>query len=317
MRAKRLTRVLLSSSQPVFFFHRVGHHQAELYPEGLSTKTFSDSLKHLLDLGYRFTSLREAQADSHTPGYPRAVLAADDGFSCIYHEVLPIIRKHQIPLTVFMIGCCIDNRALAWNHKLIQIRHHADESDLSDALSSLQTMYSLPADGSISHRMFSVPDHHKDEFCDELWDRFCPTSQEEYLARKKPFLSLTQMQELQNYGVEFALHSHSHADVSRLSYPQICDELHKNKEALSDAGFEPLPFFAFPYGRECSPGLLSDLCKDTSLKACLGIRYRSFDNHPKSRLWQRVSLEHCPFPSLKELWLVPRLRRLKDALSLF
>jgi len=308
-----LARALIKPAQPVFYFHRVGQDQEELYPEGLSADLFARSLQHLLDKGFVFTSLTNAQAGAG--GNRRAVLSADDGFSCLYHDVLPIIRELGIPLTVFVIGKCIDNRALAWNHKLIQIRHHASDAELATALNELQASYSLSPRGSIGHRLFSVPDAIKDDLCDELWQRFCPISQEDFLARKQPFLSLAQMCKLQQCGVEFALHSHSHADFGRLSFPRMREELSQNREALSEAGFDPAPFFAFPYGRECSSDLLPALCRDLELEACLGFRYRSMDNHPQSLLWQRISLEHSPLPAFKELMLRPALRRLKDTMS--
>jgi peptidoglycan/xylan/chitin deacetylase (PgdA/CDA1 family) len=305
----------LKGSSVVFYLHRVGERQADFYPEGISKSGFEASVQHLLRLGFGFPSLKEAYDGVGTAKGPGAVLTVDDGFSSVYHEILPIIRKHALPLTVFVIGKCIDNRALAWNHKLIRIRHHADDARIQEALDGLQKKYSLCAVGSVQSRIFSVQDSQKDRLCDELWDLFCPISQEEYLVVEQPFLSLAQMRELAENNVEFALHSQSHADFGRLSYPDMRRELIMNREALSEAGFTPSPFFAFPYGRQCDDGLLPALCRDASLKACLGFRYRYRDNRQDHILWQRISLEQHPFPGLKELVLRPGLRFIKDSIT--
>lgn len=305
----------LPSSTVVYYLHRVGSAQAEFYPNGISRSSFEKSLRHLLNLGYKFLPLKKAFELAGSRAQPTAVLSVDDGLSCIYHEILPIIKTYSLPLTVFVIGKCIDNRDLAWNHKLIQIRKYADDVRLEDALTNLHKRYSLGRTGNVFSDIFSVADAEKDKLCDELWEIFCPRSQEEYLAKEQPFLSLGQMRELAEYGVEFALHSQTHADFSRLSYPDMYRELLQNQEALSEAGFDCVPFFAFPYGKQCDKDLLPALCRDASLKSCLGFRYCYKDNDQARILWQRISLEHNPYPGTKELLIKPVLRKIKDRIS--
>lgn len=304
----------LQGSVLLFYFHSVGSSQREFYPGGISCDALRQLIEYLHDAGFSFRRLSEAYHSVPEKGNLVAVLCCDDGLASVYHEALPILREYKVPLTVFVVGKCLDNRAMAWNHKLIQICRHASEEQLLPYLQKVCNRYHLRAEAQLSQCLFSVPDSGKDAFCDELWEEFCPTDQSSYLAEHEPFLTLPMMRELSEAGAEFALHSHSHADFSRLDYRQMLHEIRHNRDILSDSGYKPAPFFAFPYGRECDRNLLPNLCREASIKACLGLRYRITDNRQQSPLWQRISLEHCTIPSVKELVLKPALRGVKDAL---
>lgn len=301
----------LRGSHLVLYYHRVGDGGAEFYPGGIKSAELLQAIQGLLELGFRFCSLSEAYGKAGSKKEFTISLTSDDGLASNHEIVLPIAKKYGIPLTLFVIGKCLDNQALAWNHKLIQIRRHSSEETLQSALSNLGSRFQISEEGSLSQRIFSVADSQKDEFVDLLWDSFCPETQNEFLQRTQPFLSAAQMQDLQDNGAEFALHSHSHADFSRLSYPQILNELRANQALLADYVRQPVPFFAFPYGRECKGDLIPKLCRDAGLKAALGFRYRISDNRRQNALWQRLPLESAHALSLEQLLLRPLARVLK------
>lgn len=308
---KRLSLFLLKGSHLLLYFHRVGAEQEDFYPDGLSSHDLLQIISSFQNLGFRFCSLSEAYAQAGSSRELTVSLTSDDGFACNYCEVLPMLQAHNIPLTLFMIGKCLDNLALAWNHKLIQIRQHSSAAQLQEAVKKLQTKYALAEDTELMRQIFSVPDQEKDALCDELWDRFCPESQAAFLRRTQPFLSAKQMQELENSGAEFALHSQSHADFSRLSFPAMVYEIQQNKSALAQYSNRIAPFFGFPYGKACHSELIPQLCRESEISACLGFRYRSIDNRHQDHLWQRISLEHAAADSFEQLILRPLLRCFK------
>jgi peptidoglycan/xylan/chitin deacetylase (PgdA/CDA1 family) len=308
---KRLCLFPLKGSQLILVYHRVGEGQTALYPNGLSRIELEDLIIAFQELGFRFCSLSEAYARAGKGTERTISLSSDDGFACNYDVVLPLLQKHRIPLTLFVIGKCLDNRALAWNHKLIQIRQNSDEAELRERVRTLQSRYRLRLTDDLSRQLFSVPDQLKDDLADELWQSFCSESQTDFLKRTQPFLTGAQMQKLESCGAEFALHSHSHADFSRLSYAQMSSEIEQNQIALAQFNLRPAPFFGFPYGRQCQGDLIPKLCRDTGLLACLGFRYRIDDNRRQNQLWQRSHLEHSDALSLEQLLWRPLLRCVK------
>lgn len=305
---KSLSLFPLKGSHLVLYYHRVGEAGAEFYPEGMQSEELLQAVQGFQKLGFRFCSLSEGYQKAGSDRELSISLSSDDGLACNHEIVLPIAQEYGIPLTLFVIGKCLDNKALAWNHKLIRIRQNSTEDQLQAALEKLGSRFQICAEGTLSQRLFSVADSKKDKLMDLLWELFCSETQTEYLQRTQPFLSAEQMRDLEDNGAEFALHSHSHADFSRLSYPQMLSELKRNQAQLSRYIHRPAPFFAFPYGRQCSADLIPKLCRDMSLKATLGLRFRICDNRRQNALWQRIPLENVKALSIQQLLLRPVAR---------
>lgn len=257
-------------------------------------------------MGYSFCSLSDAFDGQAGLGRRRVVLSTDDGFACNYHTIAPILKKHGIPMIMFLIGKCIDNRALAWNHVLQIVRFSTTPDRLSSLMPQLQQRYGIQRDGNTMANLFSVPMAQKDALADYLWQQLMPISQEEYLHLHQPFLSSEQIAELQSQGHEVASHSQSHPDFSRLSIDEMVDEILQSKESLS--GFGPVRFFAFPYSRCPDVFLVPSLCETSGIDACLGGRYRVCDNSPGTQLWQRSKMEQSPSDVALELFVKPCIR---------
>lgn len=304
----------LSTSHRVFYYHNVGDNPDSFYPEGISTAHFELQIKALLRLGYRFSTLREAYASAGKRRGLTATITTDDGFDCNYTTIFPILKRYNIPLTLFIIGKCHDNQALAWNHKLLIIRKEAQQHELHEALLRLEPRYDLKITADLSASLFSVPMKRKEAFADQLWEQFCHFSQAEYLQAHQPFLSADQLSEMVSRGCEIATHSHSHADFSRWSLPEIYEEIHLSKAILEQYG--PVEFFAFPYGRQPQPDLIPHICRKSGLKACLGGRYTFLDNRRRNHYWQRQKLELPLHQSALEFIAKPLLRTAKDLISL-
>jgi peptidoglycan/xylan/chitin deacetylase (PgdA/CDA1 family) len=65
---------------------------------------FRAQIRLLLDAGFRFVTVAEfaEEADGHRPPPGLIALSFDDGMDDNHHVVLPILREHGIPATVFV-----------------------------------------------------------------------------------------------------------------------------------------------------------------------------------------------------------------------
>lgn len=111
-----------------------------------------------------------------------------------------------------------------------------------------------------------------------------------------------------------ALHSNSHADLSRLAYPELKQELLLNIVALEHHKLPWQPWLAFPYGRQIGMEDMLRLRGELGIQRFWGIRCVTGDNHPNNLLWQRIGLETDGFAPWLEMLLKPVARRLKRAL---
>ncbi len=310
---RKLSTGLGQGSHRILYLHRVGEAQSGFYPKGIALEQLEELIIELRDLGFSFLSLTQALQQSRA-GKKTGLsvsLTTDDGFSCNYNSLMPLLEKHRIPLTLFLIGKCVDNRALAWNHKLLLVRSHAAPEELESFVESIATEFALPQAATAEARIFKVANSRKDELADLLWERFCPISQAEYLRQYQPFLSAEQLQELSREGVEIALHSQTHADFSRLSFEEMQKEIRQNRLALNELNLPVKPCFSLPYGRLCSADKLAALCKTEKIELCLGTYYSLRDNRLGKLLWQRQPLELSPAALKLELWLRPWVRAFK------
>lgn len=72
---------------------------------------FRKQLSGLLASGYRPIALRTALA-RHQQGQPSAsrefIVTFDDGYECLYHHALPVLRELQVPATIFVPTAYLD-----------------------------------------------------------------------------------------------------------------------------------------------------------------------------------------------------------------
>jgi peptidoglycan/xylan/chitin deacetylase (PgdA/CDA1 family) len=297
----------------ILYFHQIATEKVAWYNGGISPERFYELLEAVQRLGFRFISLEEALF-SKTPLKGTASLCSDDGLATNYN-VMPVLDSLGIKLTLFLIGKCIDNGSFAWNHRLALLRARVRDVSLKAILPELQSLFNLKDMGNISSTLFGVAQDRRDELIDWLWERFQLPSSEELVQTARPFLGVDQLREMSSRGVALALHSHSHADLSRLAYPELKQELLLNIAALECYKLPWQPWLAFPYGRQVSKEYMLRLRGELGIQRFLGIRFVTGDNRPNELLWQRIGLETDGFTPWREMLLKPVARRLKGAFS--
>jgi peptidoglycan/xylan/chitin deacetylase (PgdA/CDA1 family) len=104
---------------PIILYHRFG----PLIADGMTitTDVFESHLKYLRDKGYTVIPLRQLinfYLRKGPPPPPRSVvIAVDDGHKTVYTDMLPLVRKYRIPVTLFLYPSAISNAsyAMTWD----------------------------------------------------------------------------------------------------------------------------------------------------------------------------------------------------------
>jgi peptidoglycan/xylan/chitin deacetylase (PgdA/CDA1 family) len=103
---------------PILLYHRFGPTISDSMT--IRTAIFESHLKYLRDNGYTVVSLRQLvnfRLGKGLPPPPRSVvIVADDGHESIYTEMLPLIKKYRVPVTLFIYPSAISNAryAMTW-----------------------------------------------------------------------------------------------------------------------------------------------------------------------------------------------------------
>jgi peptidoglycan/xylan/chitin deacetylase (PgdA/CDA1 family) len=103
---------------PILLYHRFGPVAADSMT--VTTPVFDSHLRHLRDGGYTIIPLRRfvdhllGQAPAPPPR--SVVITADDGHRSVYTDMLPLVRRYDIPVTLFVYPSAISRAdyALTW-----------------------------------------------------------------------------------------------------------------------------------------------------------------------------------------------------------
>ncbi|MGR8930526.1 MAG: polysaccharide deacetylase family protein [Gammaproteobacteria bacterium] len=99
-------------------YHRFGPTVADSMT--VKTEVFESQLMWLKDNGYTVIPLKTLVAyllgDGPAPSDKSVVITVDDGHKSVYTQLLPVVQRHQIPVTLFIYPSAISNAtyALTW-----------------------------------------------------------------------------------------------------------------------------------------------------------------------------------------------------------
>ena len=218
-------------------------------------KVFETHIKFLLKNKYNIISLKRAVMMLKTgERIPKktVVITFDDGYKSMFTSVFPLVKKHQIPITIFLsVEPLMTGRPL-----FVDELRYAFENTLEKKLNltsfGLQ-QYSLDQD---SERLKAISD------IDQYGKRKCNESKEQIIASiftalkvdredsrlKNIMLNWNEVQEMSKHGVTFGAHTISHPNLTKISQEEARTELFESKKIIESNIGENVDFFAYPYG---------------------------------------------------------------------
>lgn len=100
---------------PILLYHRFGPVATDSMT--VTTHIFEAHLKYLMANGYRVIPVRELidyYLGKRPPPHPKSVvITVDDGHKSVHTDMLPLIKKYHIPVTMFIYPSAISNASYA------------------------------------------------------------------------------------------------------------------------------------------------------------------------------------------------------------
>ena len=104
---------------PILLYHRFGSAVAD----GMTIKTsvFEGHLQYLKENGYKVIPLRQLVdwylKKGPAPGPKSVVIVEDDAHKSVYSDMLPLVKKYNVPVTIFVYPSAISNAkyAMTWD----------------------------------------------------------------------------------------------------------------------------------------------------------------------------------------------------------
>jgi peptidoglycan/xylan/chitin deacetylase (PgdA/CDA1 family) len=103
---------------PILLYHRFGPTVADSMT--ITTPVFESHLKYLKENGFRIIPLRRLTdyyiGKAPAPPPKSVVITADDGHRSVYSLMLPLVRRYNVPVTLFIYPSAISNAtyAMTW-----------------------------------------------------------------------------------------------------------------------------------------------------------------------------------------------------------
>ena len=296
----------------VFYAHRLATDSLG-FLLALRPDWFEEQIAHLAR-HYRFISLDELAAHyaTRTP-IPKntAVMTFDDGFKDNLDVGLPILKRHGIPATIFVVTRTAETGELPWPQRLGYVYQHAPAQSLGLA-EDVTYEERRQAFLQIRSDMFPLGREERDAHIQALAD------QHGVVLPMDKMLMWDDLREMAKCDVVAAAHTYSHPWLGFISREEARWELEKSRDDLREnLGIESSPF-CFPAG-SCNPGLV-EMVKDVGFTCSflpnLPYRVNTLHNADAHSL-SRVGLPMAPALELESYLDGPvyPVRRALNALS--
>ena len=215
------------------FTHQMEHIKAHYQPI-----TFATLLAHL-DRGER-------------PPRRAAIVTFDDGFADNYHNAFPVLKKLDMPATIFLSTGNIDSQETFWYEKLSYAVMTTRVKTVETSSLGTFIVDENPASRrtlimDVITKLKLVPDEVRLASLDELYARLLDNHEWPEDARSGP-MTWAQIREMSASNIEFGSHSVSHPILSRLPAAKLAFEVEHSKHRIESELQKQVQVLAYPVG---------------------------------------------------------------------
>ncbi len=245
-------------SVAILMYHRVA--EPPRWADGLSIKTFSATPQqfeeHLQLLSNRFDVLSLEEYLDQLAGpkkvNPNAViLTFDDGYRDNFLYAFPLLKKYQLPATIFLATGLIGSDRLPWWDRVIW---HISQSRVPQIQVEGTGWLPLTTPREKHLALYTILRTFKlmrsdqiGSMLEELIQKLGRNPSDE--PRDSLFLSWEEVREMHRNGLTFGAHSVSHPNLAKLDTQEIQREVTESKEAIETELQTTVRAFAYPFGQ--------------------------------------------------------------------
>ena len=225
--------------------------------EGKTTaQAFSEQLEYL-KRNYRIVRLSdliESLSQNKTLPSSLAAITIDDGYRDAYEIAFPLLRRHGVPATVYLVTKFIEGCIWLWTDKMRFITNLAPAQELNTTIEGKRLSLKLAGEHSrhsaaeiVNHALKEVDDEVKNETINHiarlLGVDLPSTPPMEYAA-----ISQQQALEMDRNGVEIGSHTLTHPILTKISDDRLQRELRDSRAHLESLLKHPVNHFCYPNG---------------------------------------------------------------------
>jgi peptidoglycan/xylan/chitin deacetylase (PgdA/CDA1 family) len=268
----------------ILIYHRVNDDNDPFFP-AISTALFEQEMR-FIGRHYNVVSLAEVvNVLAGRSSKPVLAITFDDGYQDNYHNALPILRRYELPASIFLTTESMDSRQPLWFEQMAQAvkRTSRDCIDLEtdpprrfwmrtqvERLETIDGIFGVLRDLLDSERRQWLARILRQLGVEDDWER------------RDKMLTWDQARSMQKWGIDFGGHTVTHPFLSQMPEEQVAWEVSECKRRIEEELQFPVSHFAYPNGREKDFGNWNkDVIRRAGYKAAVttiwGPNYRSTD----------------------------------------
>jgi len=240
-------------------FHIIPYHMVVDKPNGfypeISIHDFEKQVAHL-SKNYNVISLDEIVERVARRESLRGCVAItfDDGFRDNYENAYPILKKYNIPATIFLITGDIENETAPWFIKLRYIFMKTEKVFLQTQVNN--EIISVPmrtreekfvASERLMRCLKQCSIEDRVRVLDKLYTEL---EVHDFYELNNLMLTWDQIKEMSENGISFGSHTVNHPVLTRVSLNKAGEEIWESKKVIEEKTGRMVRSFAYPFGKK-------------------------------------------------------------------
>jgi peptidoglycan/xylan/chitin deacetylase (PgdA/CDA1 family) len=235
----------------VLLYHRINPDNDPFFP-AVSVQAFDAQMRHLAE-HYHVLPLAEIiermrRGEGVGPG--TIAVTFDDGYRDNFVYAHPILRRYDLPATLFVATSYIGTNRQMWNDRIASAVKHTHEHRVSSpgvarTFELVSVAEKLGALGQILAQLKTLPEQEKQQFV----DAFCRRLDRPGAKVDTLMLSWAELKEMSIKGWEVGAHTANHVILTRVTFDQAKDEIASSSAVLQQELGRPVRLFAYPNGK--------------------------------------------------------------------
>lgn len=242
----------LRSYVAIICYHRVGNIKDRWAIDTTDIIDFEKEMRYLSKT-HKILSLEEmAKIINEKKALPKkgAVVTFDDGYKDNYTKAFPVLKKYNIPATIFLTTGNIGNDNLFWWDKVEYILRNTklkrfDLGDFGDIIPPLGKTKLKTLD-EITTKFTKIPENKKCDLIDklvEISDVDIPKN-----LGKAIIMSWDEVKEINEEGINLGAHTVTHPILTKIPLMQAKNEIINSKKEIERRLKKPVNTFSYPNG---------------------------------------------------------------------
>ncbi len=248
---KILLRGRGSGAFHILMYHHVTERD-EIFLPHVTARVFGEQMEYL-KREYRVQGLDElVEMVGRGEEIPARSVAItfDDGYEDLYRNVFPVLKKYDLPATVFVSTGFIDSDRLPWTDELGFLFKETASTGLEIEIGGSRERFSFPDEAARLGVFREVKNRLKALYEPERVDLFERIKEQLAVPQSNPvrILAGSHIKEMAEAGISFGAHTVHHPILTRIPPGRAQEEIRGSKQTLEAIIGEEVKGFCYPNG---------------------------------------------------------------------